>query len=137
MQTNNHHITSPRDLKYNCIAWAAGDTRHWWWPVSRFSGPYWPIGISREESLSSFIAAFESLGYEVCSDPELETDSEKIAIYVDVNGTPTHAARQLASGVWTSKLGGEEDIEHATLSALEGGMYGTLKQFMKRSRRGE
>jgi hypothetical protein len=25
-------VTSPPDRFYNCIAWAAGDTEHLWWP---------------------------------------------------------------------------------------------------------
>jgi hypothetical protein len=44
---------------------------------------------------------------------------EKIALYADKNGLPSHAARQLPSGTWTSKLGPMEDIEHLMLEALE------------------
>ena len=29
---------------------------------------------------------------------------------IDTNGKPTHAARQLSSGLWTSKLGKLQDI---------------------------
>jgi hypothetical protein len=32
---------------------------------------------------------------------------------------PTHMARQLPDGTWTSKCGGNEDIRHLTLDALE------------------
>ncbi len=28
----NYQITSPKDYRYNCIAWAAGDTKNWWQP---------------------------------------------------------------------------------------------------------
>lgn len=38
---------------------------------------------------------------------------------------PTHMARQLANGMWTSKLGGNEDITHFTLDALES--YGPIR----------
>ncbi|MCI0637958.1 MAG: hypothetical protein L0Y72_23715 [Gemmataceae bacterium] len=38
---------------------------------------------------------------------------------------PTHAARQLPTGRWSSKLGPSEDIEH-DLHALEGEIYGTI-----------
>ena len=32
LRTAPFRITSPADLKYNCIAWAADDTSNWWWP---------------------------------------------------------------------------------------------------------
>ncbi len=46
-------------------------------------------------------------------------------------GVPEHAARQLANGRWTSKLGRAEDIEHQ-LHDLEGEVYGTVALLMKR-----
>lgn len=68
---------------------------------------------------------------------DLEAGIEKIAIYVDANGVPTHAARQLADGTWTSKLGEWEDIQHKTLEAMEdsrglGLGYGKVKLILKR-----
>ncbi|HEY7428267.1 MAG TPA: hypothetical protein VH682_28795 [Gemmataceae bacterium] len=30
-----YRITSPASDVYNCIAWAAGETNRWWWPVAR------------------------------------------------------------------------------------------------------
>ncbi len=66
-------ITSPQTPRYNCIAWAAGDTRRWWWPdPSPFA--YWPPGIPRENTLPHFIEAFRTLGYEPCRDAGLEPD---------------------------------------------------------------
>jgi hypothetical protein len=53
-------------------------------------------------------------------------------IYVDSSGTPTHMARQLSNGNWTSKLGDAEDIEHAQLEQLEGDIYGVAYQFLRR-----
>lgn len=32
LQGTSFEITSPRDRRYNCVAWAANDTRRWWWP---------------------------------------------------------------------------------------------------------
>jgi hypothetical protein len=61
----------------------------------------------------------------------LEPGSEKIAVFANAKGVPTHAARQLASGFWTSKLGVSEDIEHR-LRDLEGDIYGTVALIMKR-----
>ncbi len=56
---------------------------------------------------------------------------EKVALFVDAAGMPTHAARQVNSGAWTSKLGNSEDIEHE-LRALEGDIYGTVRLILKR-----
>ena len=47
------------------------------------------------------------------------------------DGEPTHAARQLPNGKWTSKLGRWEDIEH-DLEGLTGEMYGSVQQILKR-----
>jgi hypothetical protein len=52
-------------------------------------------------------------------------------LFVDARGVPTHAARLLPSGLWTSKLGEWEDIEHDLL-ALEGDVYGTVALLLKR-----
>ncbi|TAF36353.1 MAG: hypothetical protein EAZ69_10585 [Oscillatoriales cyanobacterium] len=51
---------------------------------------------------------------------------------IDSNGIPTHAARQLANGKWTSKLGWLEDIEHE-LDGLTGDRYGVVGQILKRA----
>jgi hypothetical protein len=124
-------ITSPVDRRYNCIAWAAGDTKNWWEP-SRLRGSYWPSEVDKEYSLESFVGAFVTQGYAACESERFEMGVEKIAIYVDGRGIPSHAARQIESGWWTSKLGEMEDIEHKTLAALEGRAYGTVARIMKR-----
>ena len=79
--------------------------------------------------------AFSRNGYQPCQSDQLEPGYEKVAIYVDSTGTPTHMARQLSSGTWTSKLGRHEDIEHTTLAQLEGegeDTYGVAYQILKR-----
>ena len=127
-------VTSPQTPRYNCIAWAAGDTRKWWWPdPSPFA--CWPPPIPRENTLTRFIEAFQTLGYEPCADAELESDFEKIALYADADGIPTHAARQVETGAWTSKLDREEDIEHGSLGGVEGEQYGTVVLVLKRLKR--
>jgi tRNA threonylcarbamoyladenosine biosynthesis protein TsaE len=93
---------------------------------------FWPPTVSREITLESFISAFQSLGYSVCEDDALEPGFEKVALFADEHRIPTHAARQLESGQWTSKLGQSEDIEH-DLRALEGAIYGSVTLSMKRS----
>lgn len=123
---------SPKTWGYNCIAWAAGEMIRRWWPDAMFT-TYWPSGVPREETLDAFIKAFETLGYVPCKTEVLEPAFQKIAIYVKSDGKPTHAARQLSNGAWTSKLGDLEDIEH-TLQGLEGEKYGKVVQIMKRPR---
>ncbi len=54
----------------------------------------------------------------------------KIALFAKDN-IPTHAARQLPNGLWTSKLGILEDVRHS-LSAISGGIYGSVVVVMKR-----
>lgn len=131
LKNSGYSITSPATIEYNCIAWAAGDAGAWWEP-DQMNLSYWPPEIPRENTLEAFIKAYELLGYGICKDANHEEGFEKIAIYVDDNGKPTHAARQLSSGRWTSKLGQLEDIEHSTLDGLRGLVYGTIAVFMKR-----
>jgi hypothetical protein len=126
-----YRLTSPREGGYNCIAWAAGDTKNWWWPNLDVSKEFWPPGVPREHTLDAFEAAFAALGYSVCEDDVLEQGYEKISLFADSDGTPTHAARQIANGRWTSKLGKAEDIEHG-LHDLEGVLYGSVVFIMKR-----
>ena len=100
---------APRMIRYNCVAWAAEDEEHWWWPDE---DSYWPEGVPREETIAALVAAFEKLGFVSCNDPLLEAAYEKVAIYAAPDGIPTHVARQLPSGLWSSKLGQLQDIEH-------------------------
>ena len=92
---------------------------------------YWPPEIPRTETLEAFIKAFEIFGYRVCNCIAYEEGFEKVAIYIDTHGKPTHAARQLSSGNWTSKLGQLEDIEHAALDNIAGQWYGFVGVIMK------
>ena len=132
MAQTGYAITSPEDWRYNCIAWAVGDMRQWWEPLR---GSYWPPGVPREYTLAAYTRVFAIHGYVSCDNAELEPGFEKVALFTNEEGAPTHAARQLASGIWASKLGELEDIEHTTLHALEGAAYGKVAQVMKRARR--
>ncbi|MCH8045128.1 MAG: hypothetical protein IID44_15565 [Planctomycetes bacterium] len=131
------HLTSANSAKksdetksYNCIAWAAGDTANWWWPIV---GRYWPPGVPREVTLDAFIQAFATVGYSPCADGAFIDGTEKIAIYADL-GEPTHAARQREYEKWTSKIGKLEDIDHDTLQDVGGPLYGEAVVFMERPR---
>jgi len=132
LRHTSYEIASSPARTYNCIAWAAGDVGRWWWPT-QMAPYYWPVGVPREVRLESFVRAFQTLGYEVYATGELEPEFEKVALYAR-NGVPTHAARQLESGVWTSKLGTAHDIQHAVLAAVEGSQYGSVAQIMRRPR---
>jgi hypothetical protein len=124
---------SERDEDYNCIAWAANDTDTPWWPTPDPRDGYWPIAW-RAVHKDCFIEAFKSHGgYEVCAtDFSLEIGYEKVALYLDSNDEPQHMARQLSSGVWTSKLGKAWDILHQTQKGVEGQRYGTAVIVMRR-----
>jgi hypothetical protein len=123
----NHELTSPKTIKYNCIAWAAQNTQRWWQP-----GFFWPIESERDaHGIGELILAFKELGYEECENGELEQGFEKLALY-GFGMMYTHAARQLLDGKWTSKLGQLEDITHDSPEVITGGDYGEVVQFMKR-----
>lgn len=128
---SGYAITSPSTPNYNCLAWAAKETNAWWWPDPQYLY-YWPPDVPRTETLEAFIKAYGKLGYAPCSDANYEGGFEKVAIYAGSNGKPTHAARQLGNGHWTSKLGTLEDIEHATLDSLFGTSYGNVVVILKR-----
>jgi hypothetical protein len=122
LQPSDYEITSPKTPSYNCIGWAAGEMYRWWEP-DQYKTYYWPPTVKREYTVQAYIDAFRSIGYQPCGSAKYEEGHEKIALYCDEDG-PTHAARQLKCGQWTSKLGPDEDIEHLTLECLKGGDYG-------------
>lgn len=138
LKQEKFEITSEATPGYNCIAWAANDTSKYWWPRGFQPYParyyYWPRNLPRVSTLDNFIQAFVLLGYERCGTSELQQGYEKVAIYVDTRSVPTHMARQLESGAWTSKLGDDEDIEHSELASVEGASYGRAHTFLKRLR---
>jgi hypothetical protein len=125
-----YNVTSPKSQEYNCFAWAAGDQERWWQPTPEDEF-YWVQGVPMEETLSAYIQAYQTLGYKSCDETKLEVGYEKIALYVDDEGIPVHAARQTPTGQWTSKLGALEDIEHE-LQGLTGERYGNVGQILRR-----
>jgi hypothetical protein len=121
---------SPATTTYNCIAWALGLNDRWWWPQN--PDAYWPLTCPEEVTIPAFKAVFAVFGFEQCKDGRLENGYEKIALYAKWN-QPTHAARQLRSGQWTSKCGRNVDIEHK-LRELEGEKYGHVVMYFRRAR---
>lgn len=127
----DHQLGRRSVHRYNCIAWAAGAVGQWWWPGDP-AATYWPAGVSRVETVTAFREAFAILGYAPCNSADLEPGVEKVAVFAEAAGIPTHAARQLPSGRWTSKLGRLQDIEHALVD-ISGSAYGTVVLLMGRS----
>lgn len=126
LQLTPFEITSPRARNYNCIAWAVGDCENFWWPHL-----FWPPNVKRQRTRDAFLAAFKTKGFEPCEGPGVEHGFIKIALY-EKDGEPTHAARLLDDGRWTSKLGSSYDIIHA-LEGLNGDIYGEPAVFLKRT----
>lgn len=137
LRDENCTITSAASRRYNCLAWAAGEDFRVWWPDPLGVG-YWPPDVARLVTTPAFMAAYGTLGFTLCFDGTLEPGIEKVALYgKGPRGaeTPTHAALQLASGEWTSKLGSFEDVRHITTSAVEGPVYGVVICYLGRPRR--
>lgn len=137
----NQNNPSPQDDNYNCIAFALGVTDKWWWPDKRWpADSEWPPHLPREdylqETLINFIRAFETKGYRVCRSGSFKRGIEKVAIYSTPTGVPKHAARQLGRGVWKSKCGCYEDIEHKGAYVVARPAYGTVVTFMRRRQDG-
>lgn len=141
LKETDYQKTSEPSEDYNCIAWALQDNSKRWDP-DEMNQWYWPPGVPRAVEMEALRAAFRTEGFEDCDDGSLEDGIEKIALYATSNEKPTHAARQLENGKWTSKLGDYEDIEHETLDCLNGERnwfgriqcYGKAVGYMKRVR---
>ena len=129
LNKRNNDVTSDDDPSYNCVAFAAGEMNRKWWPVFH-PDFYWPSNAPKINSITSFVAAFSSLGYVECNDGAVEEGFEKVAFYVR-EGQPTHASHQMPNGKWKSKLGDWYDIEHAE-DAVSSGDYGRIEKYMKR-----
>lgn len=127
----DYTVTSEPTPEYNCIAHAADESHQCWWP-SAYYDTYWPESAPCEETREAFVSAYASIGYEICADETYDRDYDKIALYL-LEGKPNHAAKQIDSRYWSSKLGGSYDIRHP-LRALEA-EYGNPVIFMRRKKR--
>jgi hypothetical protein len=63
---------------------------------------------------------------------DYDEDYQQVAIFASGEGIPTHMARQLPHGAWTSKLGGLEDVAHTDVDGVGGAEYGEIVVFMQR-----
>jgi hypothetical protein len=144
LQAGSYRRTSNPTGTYNCIAHAAYDCKFNWWPLPagfEEKDRYWPKGAPPRRTIRAFRKAFEIQGFELCDDGNLEAGYEKVVLYVSNKATgvnplnaPTHMARQLPCGNWTSKLGPYIDIMHDTPERLTGDEYGRVELYMQRPR---
>ena len=115
--------------RYNCIAYAAGDTSKWWWPDGINYWPPWATETNRIESLKE---AFAGMGYELCDHSDTEDGYQRVALY-EVDGEMKHATVQMPNGRWRSKMGQGPVIEHRDPESLSRGPYGRATVFMRKS----
>ncbi len=124
-------VVDPPSDRYNCIAYAAGDTNRWWDHTPR---RYWPSYATRSEQIESLQEVFIGLGFEECDDSSIEPGYQKIALYED-QGAWEHASVQMPNGAWRSKMGEGPVIEHRSPGSLSGGPYGEPTVYMRRNTR--
>jgi hypothetical protein len=122
-------VTHPPDPAYNCVAWAVGVTDAACWPAD--PDGYWPPGVPDELTVAAMIAALATVGYTPCANGGHEPGFEKAAVYARA-GIPTHVARQLTDGRWSSKLGRDCVVSHATPGGVEGAVYGSIAVYLRR-----
>lgn len=134
LDDDNHLVKSVRTRIYNCIAWAYEINDRKLWPGQPPPPGYaWLPEVNGANELDMLKNLYINAGYEECEDGMLEEGYKKVAIYVNSDG-PQHAALQMESGRWTSKLGSLEDIEHETPEVLNGDFYGNASVFLKKVR---
>ncbi len=122
-------IVDEPSMRYNCIAYAAGENEEWWWPDG---ANYWPPWATRDSRMESLKEVFAGLGYEPCDDGTAVEGYRKVALYED-NGIAQHAALQVPNGRWRSKMGQGPVIEHRNPESLSGGVYGVPTTFMRKA----
>lgn len=126
-------IKSRQTKRYNCLAWAARE-KHRRWDFAK--GAYWPAGVKKLTGIAYLVGAYLAEGFGVCNKDacdKYDPTSDSIVLY-QLNRIGTHAARLLHNGMWSSKLGDLEDVQHQTAEALSGERYGNPMVYMKRKR---
>lgn len=133
LKGTNWRITSRSARRYNCIAWAAGDNRRRW-DIGK--GSYWPKGAILDYCFSCLVNAYIAEGFSVCTTEEGRAFDDKFdtVVLYESSGYWEHAAKLLKSGMWSSKLGDFEDIEHPTPESVGGTDYGEPLLYMRRKK---
>jgi hypothetical protein len=102
---------------YNCISWSVGSMSSWYWPRDA-------------ATLDVFDAVYAHYGFRRVAglDYKLAAGQDKVVLYARRDGEGgvelTHAARQLADGSWSSKLGSLPLIRHLHPDDVAGPAYG-------------
>lgn len=123
LSAEGFEIVAPPLDRYNCIAFAAGDTGAWW---SIHRPDHWPAHATRSNRIASLVEVFAGLGFEQCRDSRTEPGFEKVALY-EQQGAWTHVAVQTPRGTWRSKRGEGPIIEHDNLEPPAGGPTATRR----------
>jgi hypothetical protein len=136
----HYQETSLATIDYNCLSWAVGRIDTYLDPELNHVGYTWPDNVEREWTAKGCSKVLAHYGYsEESGDTSFEDDYVKVVMYVDKSGTPTHFARQIHGGKWTSKLGDKVDIVHDNLECMAGDdfeHYGTVRYiFRKRAQK--
>jgi hypothetical protein len=133
--SGTYEPVSKATARYNCMAFANDDERHWWESELYGGRYYWPTGIKQQDTLETWVDLFTTQGYEQVESREIKPGYEKIAIFVDLEDMlPSHVAKSDGC-IWKSKLGKGQDIEHASLEVLEGNQgdeYGIVERVLRR-----
>ncbi len=124
------NVVEPPSDRYNCVAYAAGDTSQWWDHTPR---RYWPSYATRSARIESLQEVFAGLGFGQCDDDSFEPGYQKVALYED-DGEYQHASVQMPDGAWHSKMGEGPVIKHLNPESLSGGPYGEPTIYMRRPR---
>ena len=129
LSSEEFEIVERASERYNCIAYAAGDTSKWW---DHNRNHYWPTPATRSNSIESLKEVFVSLGFEQCHDSSAENGYQKVALYEE-QGVWKHAAVQIPNGRWRSKMGKGPVIEHRSPESLSDSQYGNVGLYMRRA----
>jgi hypothetical protein len=138
-------VHSDPTIDYNSLAYAFGEKGRAWHPL-QLGSYYWPIGVTRDQSLQSHIEIFEQGGYKSIPDNQIRAETieaeisqlrllEKnfktiVAIYVNLCNQVTLVSWYSLEGKWTSKLVDREDVLHKSYRCLEGSTFGNVVQWM-------
>lgn len=114
---------SKATARYNCVAFVNDDDRHWWEPGLPGGRYYWPPNLQQQGTVECWVELFTKQGYELVENRDIEPGFQKVAIFVSTEDmSPSHVARS-DGGLWKSKLGKGQDIEHISLEVLEGDQH--------------
>lgn len=133
--TGTYERVSQANPRYNCLAFACGDERHWW-EAGRYGGRYyWPPNVAQNTTIAAISEIFTSDGYELTDNKDIQPEYEKIAIYASLEDMEFSHVAKCDGRVWKSKLGKGQDIEHFSLAVLEGDQeaeYGIVDRVLRR-----